>query len=723
MFSPTTLEVDARTFQFKSGGDEYGVTGALRGVTRWDPAKAQSVMVWEQADGRLFVADGHQRAGLARRLAEQGQADDIRLPGVLYREADGISADDARALAAVTNIANGSGSALDGAKVLRARPDLMDGSVPLSAGKGQQAAALARLDDEAFRMVVNEVVPENYGAVVGQVIPADGPRQVAALKAIARFEPRSVEEATALTQRVSSAELARAEEGRQASLFGDLDAPESTAGEEMRIVGRVIRDLRRDRGLFSRVVANASRLEEAGSTIERGAARSAATDAGAFAKVLSSDAYTAGPTRTALLDAAKDLRDGRASIGDASARLYAAIRRQAEENGPDRLGARLGDAASEGDANGRAGGPGRDGDPRNAAAVDTGRTGTGGATARPGAGPSDSLDAGDRARGAGREGRQGGEDAAASTRRGDRGATAGDGYGDLLGRLIGEDAADHHLLTLNDRALDRGDAGEASLVDQMNELLGRKPADAPVPAGREGSTISDRRPDPASMPAVRLLDRSSYQGEYPGDSAVAKLVDIPLKPDVMASAAGQAVRDRLLALWRAGQDGRFDQTFASYVRELRATFNMDAPRGGLEQGADGRPRLVSPNEAMLRELQRNAQVDAAGIHPDLIEAGDHVIHRVADAADSRHYRVYARPAGGLEGVTPDQLGDRIGVASLGQHEDGRWEVGNLKVDKDHRRQGIARKLYAAIESDLDTTHAPLGPPPARRLRHVAGSRS
>ncbi len=373
MFSPTTLEVDARTFQFKSGGDEYGVTGALRGVTRWDPAKAQSVMVWEQADGRLFVADGHQRAGLARRLAEQGQADDIRLPGVLYREADGISADDARALAAVTNIANGSGSALDGAKVLRARPDLMDGSVPLSAGKGQQAAALARLDDEAFRMVVNEVVPENYGAVVGQVIPADGPRQVAALKAIARFEPRSVEEATALTQRVSSAELARAEEGRQASLFGDLDAPESTAGEEMRIVGRVIRDLRRDRGLFSRVVANASRLEEAGSTIERGAARSAATDAGAFAKVLSSDAYTAGPTRTALLDAAKDLRDGRASIGDASARLYAAIRRQAEENGPDRLGARLGDAASEGDANGRAGGPGRDGDPRGAAGVDTGR--------------------------------------------------------------------------------------------------------------------------------------------------------------------------------------------------------------------------------------------------------------------------------------------------------------------------------------------------------------
>ncbi len=389
-------------------------------------------MVWEQADGRLFVADGHQRAGLARRLTESGEASRHRsFPASCTARPTGSRPPTARAMAAVTNIANGSGSALDGAKVLRARPDLMDGSVPLSAGKGEQAAALARLDDEAFRMVVNEVVPEHFGAVVGQVIPADGPRQVAALKAIARFEPRSVEEATALTQRVSSAELARAEEGRQASLFGDLDAPESTAGEEMRIVARTIRDMRRDRGLFSRVLANASRLEATGSTIERDAARSAATDAGAFAKVLSSDAYTAGPTRTALIEAAKDLQNGRASIGDASARLYAAIRRQAEENGADRLGARLGDAASQGDARGRAGGldlgdgrstggPGRVGSALGAADGGTGRSGTGDAAG----GPGRSADAG---RAAGRSGRQGGEDAAARARRGDTGGAARDG--------------------------------------------------------------------------------------------------------------------------------------------------------------------------------------------------------------------------------------------------------------------------------------------------------
>jgi hypothetical protein len=117
-------------------------------------------------------------------------------------------------MAAVTNIANGSGSALDGAKVLRERPDLMDGSLPLSIGKGKQAAALARLGDEPFKMVVNDVIPEHYGAVVGELIPNDPARQEAAIKAIARFEPKNADEAAVLTQRVAQAELAKAEEAR-----------------------------------------------------------------------------------------------------------------------------------------------------------------------------------------------------------------------------------------------------------------------------------------------------------------------------------------------------------------------------------------------------------------------------------------------------------------------------------------------------------------------------
>lgn len=357
MFDPTTLKVDAKRFQFKEGGDEQGVTTALKGVTKWDRAKGNQVIVWQDKDGDFYVVDGHQRSGLARRLIESGKEKSVELPGLLYREADGVTAEDARAIAAVKNIAEGSGSALDGAKVLRSRPDLMDGSLPLSAGKGRQAAALSRLDDEAFRMVVNEVIPDNYGAIVGERIQNDGPRQIAAIKAIAKFHPSNEMEAATLVQRVAQAELEKAAEGAQGSMFGDLEAADSTAGSEMKIVGRAIKELQKDKTLFQRVVANASRIEETGSNIERAAAKEVTSEAELFARRLASDAYTPGPLRDVLKAVAREYQNGQIEIGEATARIRSALRGAAETDGAARLGnrARGEQAAQAGQAAGEPG--------------------------------------------------------------------------------------------------------------------------------------------------------------------------------------------------------------------------------------------------------------------------------------------------------------------------------------------------------------------------------
>ena len=54
---PKTVEVDASTFQFKSRGDEFGVTDRLQGVKKWDSIKAGTSIVWERADGARFIAD------------------------------------------------------------------------------------------------------------------------------------------------------------------------------------------------------------------------------------------------------------------------------------------------------------------------------------------------------------------------------------------------------------------------------------------------------------------------------------------------------------------------------------------------------------------------------------------------------------------------------------------------------------------------------------------
>jgi hypothetical protein len=119
-------------------------------------------------------------------------------------------------------------------------------------------------------------------------------------------------------------------------MFGDLETPESTAGEEMKIVGRAIADLKKDKGLFARVLANAERIEETGSQIHREAAQSIASDAEIFAKTLTSDAYSAGPIRTELIAAARDLKNGTATVGEASGRIINALRSQVETHGLNR---------------------------------------------------------------------------------------------------------------------------------------------------------------------------------------------------------------------------------------------------------------------------------------------------------------------------------------------------------------------------------------------------
>jgi hypothetical protein len=330
MFNASNLKTDATRFQYKDNGDKEGVTVALKGVTKWDASKANQIIAWEDADGQVYVVDGHQRSGLARRLIQAGHEKDISIPGILYRSKDGISADDVRCIAAAKNIAEGSGSPIDGAKILRTRADLMDGSMPISRTEARQSFELASLNDEAFRMVTNEVVPYQQAAVVGRYIPKDADRQNAAMKALARFEPRNETEAQVLVQRVAQSELDKAAESSQMSMFGDLDEPESTAGEEMRIVAKAIGELKKDKSLFSRVVRNAERIEETGSTIERGSAESVKQDSELFIRRLTSEAYSQGPVRSALVKAAKELKSGKRSAGEAANEILSALREKSE---------------------------------------------------------------------------------------------------------------------------------------------------------------------------------------------------------------------------------------------------------------------------------------------------------------------------------------------------------------------------------------------------------
>ena len=108
-YRPKDLLVDAKLFQFKAGGDVMGVTDRLQDIGTWDPIRANTIIVYEFADGRTFIADGHQRLGLAKRLQAADPSLDIQLKAFKLREIDGISVPEARAPAAAKNISEGTG--------------------------------------------------------------------------------------------------------------------------------------------------------------------------------------------------------------------------------------------------------------------------------------------------------------------------------------------------------------------------------------------------------------------------------------------------------------------------------------------------------------------------------------------------------------------------------------------------------------------------------------
>jgi len=265
-FAPGEIGVDAKLMQFKSGGDQLGVTDRLRGVGTWDPMSAGMVTVWEAADGRRLIADGHQRLGLANRIAAADPAQDIRLNAFVLREADGFTSADARMMTALKNIREGSGSAADAAKIFREvglDPELLKSLPPRSSlirdGKG-----LASLSDEAFGAVINDVIPESYGAAIGALAP-DPETHMALVDLLNQTDPANRRQAEAIVRQALDAGFS---EGKQEELFGTRSVISSIYAQKARLLDKTLSELRKLKGAFGVAARNAEALDQAGNRID-----------------------------------------------------------------------------------------------------------------------------------------------------------------------------------------------------------------------------------------------------------------------------------------------------------------------------------------------------------------------------------------------------------------------------------------------------------------------
>jgi hypothetical protein len=331
-FDPSDLTVDAGAYQFKAGGDAAGVTDRLRDVGTWDPVRAGLALVHERLDGKRYIADGHQRLGLAQRIKAADAAQNPRLTGFLLREADGVTIEDARVIAALKNIAEGTGTPIDAAKVLRARPDAAI-DLPASSALVRDAQGLARLSDDAFGMTVNGLVPERYAAIVGRVAGDAPDAQAEIMKVLAREEPANAIEAESIVRDVMSAPAVRE---IQTDMFGTATATQILYKERAAVLSGAARRLAKDKQAFSVLVREKARIEAEGNVLDAGANLRRAQDDAQTLDTLQKLARRKGPIADALAHAAEQLRAGRKSadvVGDFIGDVRRAVQSELDQGG------------------------------------------------------------------------------------------------------------------------------------------------------------------------------------------------------------------------------------------------------------------------------------------------------------------------------------------------------------------------------------------------------
>jgi hypothetical protein len=319
--SAKDLQTDPVTFQYKGGGDAEGVTERLRGVTEWNPDAANTIIVWQKADGTMFVADGHQRSGLARRLIAEGRYADIKLTARVYREVDGFTAERIMLRAAGANILNGSGTEVDAAKIIRRAGvggEYLQG-FNAAAAFGKRAMGLSRLSDDAFGMVLNGTDADAaVGAIVGRVA-ADQPELHAQLLAAVRKADVTNENQMELMVRDMLAAPRTTE--TQTDMFGSLQVTRGLWAERAQVLDRAVRAIKGAKRALASAADNADVLEGAGSRVDRKAAASAADQNAVLAQAVERLAHkTDNPVNAALSRAAAMIAEGMSP--DAAAKAF-----------------------------------------------------------------------------------------------------------------------------------------------------------------------------------------------------------------------------------------------------------------------------------------------------------------------------------------------------------------------------------------------------------------
>ena len=265
-FDIDKLEFAPKIFQYKSGGDQFGLTGKLKEVKIWDQPSSGAVIVYEFKDGRRAVVDGHQRLGLAKKLKSQKP----RLYGYMFREADGYTPEYAMVMGVAANLRMGTGTAVDAAKIIRSNFgakvwESVSGSLPPRSKIVIEAQGLSRLSNDAFGMVINGKVNQTFASRVGELIDDKSlhARIIADTKSKQFTTIAEMDTYLMMVNRLPKTIT------KQSTLFGDEFFASTLLVERSKILSIVSKNIKQNSAAFKSINANSDILQDAGNVLAK----------------------------------------------------------------------------------------------------------------------------------------------------------------------------------------------------------------------------------------------------------------------------------------------------------------------------------------------------------------------------------------------------------------------------------------------------------------------
>jgi hypothetical protein len=331
--NPQEIAVDPQRFQFKAAGlvTKSGASGSLSGSTGYNPMLGGVVSVWrDPADGVTYVVNGHNRL----KLAKESDYDKL-----LVRYIDAPNAEQARALGALQNIAEGQGTPVDAAKYMRDTGETAESmagkGVNLSGPVIAKAIPLSRLPQNLFDKVATGQLELSKAVALGT--EALDPQVINDVATQAIKRKWSAEKITQAMQEARFAQT-QTQGGDLLSLLGDEWASKtSNFNQLLDVRTEAFKSLREEMVALTSAAREGRRgiLESAGNVIDVEGSQVARGQAAQAVEVFNRVTGYVGPVRDLLNEMAGQVggkRTAKAVVGENLDRLRQAI--DDEINGP-----------------------------------------------------------------------------------------------------------------------------------------------------------------------------------------------------------------------------------------------------------------------------------------------------------------------------------------------------------------------------------------------------